>query len=408
MAASFIFTRFRHHTSQRVDSLSQKSQWTDWRWQLASSIRNKKDFENYLQQNNIPNVVEIMQRYDFSVQEEIRLTPFLLSLVDWSNPCDPIAAQHLPSKKEHTQTHHISSVWEQTSDFLDQDNRMLQKKYPDIVVLRLSNTCHSYCRFCFEKERTLLNRVPTKTGEDEFQACIEIIQRQPNIRQVLVTGGDPLVLPDNILLDRVEKLLKIPQIRIVRINSRAWLHNPFRFTAELAEKLGQLQRDSWTWGQTRGKEIHLGTHFNHPNELTPEALAAVRLMQQHGLHIYNQTVLLKNINDSFETIFELFKKLREENVRLHYFSHAMPVPGTEHLRTPVRKGQEIMQKLRQSKEFRGQLPHYEMSHVLGKQIVPDSMNENFYEATKEKSNESIIRFLSDITGQWEEYPDGKG
>ncbi len=380
--------------------------WIDWRWQLAASIRNENDFQNYLAQQKIAVPDEIIKRYDFSVQEDIRLTPFLLSLIDWSNPSDPVALQHLPSKAEHIQTHTLSSVWEQKTDFLDNENRMLQQKYPDIVVLRLSNTCHSFCRFCFEKERTLLSNVPTKTGGDEFQTCINKITKDASIRQVLVTGGDPLILPDHILLERIERLLRIPHIRLVRINTRAWLHNPFRFTPELAEKLGELQKNSWGWSQVRGKEIHLGTHFNHTKELTPETTIAIRLMQQHGLHIYNQTVLLRNINDSFKTIFELFKKLREENVRLHYFSHAMPVPGTEHLRTSVQKGQEIMQKLRQSKEFRGQLPFYEMSHVLGKQIVPETTNEYFYENQSEHSDQKIIRFLSDITGQWEEYPDG--
>ncbi len=329
-----------------------------------------------------------------------------MSLIDPKNPRDPIALQFIPREPElFPDTFNYQKVWENDKDFLDGANRLLQQKYPDIVVMRLANTCHSHCRFCFEKERTIKNNVRTLCGPAQIAAAIKIIRNKKKLRQVLLSGGDPLILPDHFIKNILEKLIQIPHLKTLRINTRALLQNPFRITEEFARMLGDIQNKSWKSHKNtqnklpRGKQIQVGTHFNHPKELTPEAITAIRRLQSKGIEIYNQTVLLKNINDDSKILQKLFHKLREEGVRLHYLSHAQPVPGTPHFRTKINKGLEILKKLKQTKEFRGQLPHYEFSHYKGKQLP------NVGEKLQIKNNS--ISFLSDTSDKWETYPDGE-
>lgn len=387
-------------------------QWYNWRWQLTHLVQNGPELQRYVRGINselVRRLDTITNRRYENGSDQMRLTPYLISLIDWNNPSDPIALQHLPALLElEPDPFAFDEVWEKKTDFLDGDNRLLQQKYPDIMVLRLSNTCHSFCRFCFEKERTLRQDVPTMAGPTQFAEAVNLLTHSPQVRQVLVSGGDPLIVPDEILVERITALAAIPHISTIRINTRSFLHNPFRITRQLAERLAEIQTNSWS-AKERGVQIHLGTHFNHPNELAPAAIEAIRLLQRAGLHIYNQTVLLKNINDNATILQTLFRRLRIENVRLHYLSIAMAVPRTSHFRTSVRSAQQLMRELRRLKEFRGQLPHLELSHHTGKQIVPDTMNDYFYETTIKKNGNTyrMIKFLSDITGQWELFPDGE-
>lgn len=355
-------------------------QWQDWRWQLSNN--NNTEFSK-------PGF------------DAVRLTPFLMSLVDWNNPFDPIRLQHIPNEAELVQDQYeINKVWEQPVDFADGDNRFIQQKYPDIVLLRIANTCNAFCRFCFEKERTLRQSVKTAIGPAQFKKAIEFISNQSAVRQVLISGGDPLIIPDEILFLYLREIVKIPHISTIRINTRSLLHNPYRITKNFVDELSRIQTDSWNIsGRERGINIEIGVHFNHEKELSNEALKAIRSLRQGGINLYNQSVLLKGINDSSEILANLFRALRKENIRLHYLSHAMPVPGTAHLRTSVLVGQKIMKELRQKKEFRGQLPHYETSHFTGKQLVPDTLNEDFKIIKTECGSE--IHFLSDITGNLE-------
>ncbi len=387
------------------------SHWVSWRWQLTHCITSGTELARLvpLPSDQAQAIDAVSTTRYGNRADQMRLTPYLISLIDWTNPNDPIALQHLPSLQESASDNFLfNEVWEKSADFLDGTNRLLQQKYPDICVLRLSNTCHSFCRFCFEKERTLRHDVPTNAGPQEFKAAVEKISAAPLIRQILVSGGDPLIMPDEILVARISALAAIPQITTIRINTRSFLHNPFRLTPELATALATIQTHSWQT-KARGVEIQIGSHFNHPNELGPDAITAIHTLQQAGLHVYNQTVLLKGINDDATILRTLFHRLRTENVRLHYLSVAMSVPRTGHFRTSVRRAQEVMRGLKKFAEFRGQLPHLELSHHTGKQLVPDTMTDYFYETTAEKAGQRypIIKFLSDVTGKWEEFPDGE-
>lgn len=386
-----------------------EKQWTDWQWQLSQTIRTLPQLERYLalDPERLSTLRELYSSTDTNLGT-LRLTPYLVSLINPLDTHDPIGQQHLPVKEElSADDFKLNEVWEQSEDFLDDGNRMIQQKYPDIILLRISNTCHSFCRFCFEKERTLLHGVPTHSGPKEFAEAVEHIRRDTRVRQVLLSGGDPLIIPDRLIAERLEALITIPHLRTIRLNTRSLTHNPYRITPELTKLLQDIQHKSWQ-NRERGISIEIGVHFNHPQELTILAIHALRELQRAGIPIYNQTVLLKGINDDVNILQQLFRILREEGVRLHYLSQAMAVPGTTHFRTSVRRGQELMRELRHLQEFRGQLPHFELSHHTGKQIIPDTMNEFFYEETTERNGKPYrsIKFLSDITGNWETFPDG--
>lgn len=336
-------------------------QWTDWRWQLANTIKSLRDLEKFIPAGKLK-----MNQGDF---DAMRLTPYLTSLINFKNKKDPILLQHIPSINEKREDNFdYNKIWEKSSDFLDGSNRFVQQKYPDIILLRVANTCHSFCRFCFEKERTLKGKVRTIITPAHIRNAMQIIQRK-KVRQVLLSGGDPLILTDQGIKEIIEPLTRIPRLKTIRINTRTLLHNPYRITLEFARMLGELQKNSWREGKAKGKQIKIGLHFNHPNEITPESIVAMRRLQMEGIELYNQTVLLKGINDKTAILGKLFSLLREEEVALHYLSHAMPVPGTSHFITSINKGKRILEELLKSNEFRGQLPHYEDSRLDGKKMI---------------------------------------
>lgn len=389
-----------------------EAQWTNWRWQLAHAARSPQQLHEFYnlfakEQEVITSVIH--NQYQ-NGRDEMLITPHVVSLINPQDDHDPIRLQHIPDVVEIQDDQFLyEKVWEKDSDFLDGSNRMVQQKYPDIAVLRITNTCLSFCRFCFEKERTLRRGVKTISGPDQFNHAVELIRNDPCIRQILISGGDPLIIPDTILEQRLRLLLSIPHINCLRIGTRSLLHNPYRITHDFASMLESLQHKFFTGEQTSSKYISIGTHFNHLNELSSQSVTALRRLQHAGISVYNQTVLLKGINDSVGVLSQLFERLLRENVRLHYLFHAMPVPRTGHFRTSVRKGQELMRALRQLRQFRSQLPEFVIPHETGKQIA-EYMHDEFFEdrITISGKQYPMIKFKSDITGTWEEYIDGSG
>jgi lysine 2,3-aminomutase len=392
-----------------------KKQWFDWRWQISNSIKTADALEEFapeIGKKKITAIKKVLQHRYQNKSDEMRLTPYLFSLIDFKNHQDPVALQHFPQIEETEEDDFtFEKVWEIKKDFQkgnSDENRLLQQKYPDIALLRISNTCASFCRFCFEKERTLRHDVVTKISKTVYEKAIEAINANKKLRQVLLSGGDPLILNDEQLKQLFLPLLKIEHLKTIRINTRTLLHDPYRITDELAQMLGNLQRESWKWCE-KGKQIQIGLHFNHPQEITTEAITAIRKLQREGIELYNQTVLLKGINDNLKTLQALFRLLRAEGVRLHYLSQPMEVPRTSHFMVSVEKGQKLMEALRKTNEFRAQLPFYEMSHHSGKQLIPTMMNKNFKSTTHKKNGKTqkAIGYLSDVTGKWETYTNGE-
>jgi lysine 2,3-aminomutase len=256
----------------------------------------------------------------------MRINPYYYSLI--SKPGDAIWRQAVPSPLETEDTVCLA-------DPLDEENRSpvpnLVHKYPDRVLFLVHNQCAVYCRFCTRKRKVGTKEM--RISKETIKAGLEYMRQTPAIRDVLVSGGDPLLLEDNKLKNILDGLRSIPSIEIIRIGSRVPCTLPMRVTQKLAALL------------KRYHPLYINTHFNHPAEITPASAAACERLANAGIPLGNQTVLLKGVNDSPEIIKDLMHKLLKIRVRPYYLFQTDMTRGTNHFRTSIEKGLEIMQNL---------------------------------------------------------------
>jgi lysine 2,3-aminomutase len=244
-----------------------------------------------------------------------------------NDPTDPLARQVIPSAEELRGPENADPLGEDA----DAPVPHLVHRYPDRVLLLVTYQCAVYCRFCTRK-RTV-GKLPTPT-EAELDRAIAYIRGRPEIRDVIVSGGDPFLLSDERLSRILATLRAIPHVEILRVDTRVPCVLPQRVTPALCEALA------------RHHPLYVNTHFNHPREVTPEARAACERLADHGIPVGNQTVLLKGINDDPAVMKALVQKLLAARVRPYYLYQCDPVSGTEHFRTPVEDGLRIVAALR--------------------------------------------------------------
>jgi len=256
----------------------------------------------------------------------VRVNEYFLSLI--SSADDPIGRQVLPSPLEEAD---LAGEADPLAEDADSPVPHLVHRYPDRVLLLVTYQCAVYCRFC--TRRRSVGRLPTPT-EAELVRAFEYVKAHREIRDVIVSGGDPLMLSDRQLAGILGSLRSIPHVEIIRVDTRIPCAMPARVTAELCRELA------------RHNPLYVNTHFNHPREVTPEARAACERLADSGLPVGNQTVLLRGVNDDPKTQKELALKLLEARVRPYYLYQCDPVAGTGHFRTDVRKGLEIIGALR--------------------------------------------------------------
>ncbi len=253
------------------------------------------------------------------------VTPYALALIDPENARCPLRRQMIPSERELKDRLGMMDPLDETLHSPVPDCIHL---YPDRVALCVSRNCAMYCRFCFRKRRTHEN-VPA----DAFEQALAYIEKTPRIRDVLVTGGDPLMLPDRVLLDRLARLHRIPHVQILRVGTRTPAMLPMRITPALVRGLKRLQ------------PIYVNVQFNHPRELTAESKKALAMLADAGIPLGNQSVLLKGVNDTLAVMRRLVHELLENRVRPYYLFHPHLVEGTEHFRPPIEVGLKIMEGL---------------------------------------------------------------
>ena len=302
------------------------AQWLDVRWQLKHTVRTAGDVARLLPLSEAEqaSIDRLGKSYRFAV------TPYYFSLIDPWDPHDPIRRMIVPSVEEEVDLDQgeVDPLGEQA----DQVAPGLTHRYPDRVLFVITSFCTSYCRFCIRKR----NWRGSDAASDprEVDEALAYIRSHPEIRDVLVSGGDPLTLP----ISQLEYVLKgvraIPHVEIVRIGSREPVMLPMRIEPEL---VAMLERYAPLW---------VNTHFNHPNELTPEAAGAVDRLLRAGIPVNNQSVLLAGVNDSLDVMKTLVRGLLKIKVRPYYLYHCDDVKGTAHLRTSVRRGLEILEGLR--------------------------------------------------------------
>jgi lysine 2,3-aminomutase len=299
--------------------------WNNWRWQLSNRINTVEEFEKVL-----PLTESERRALSATNLFRVDITPYFISLIDPNDPLDPIRKQVVPTDKELTP---FSSMMEDSlAEDRDSPVPGLVHRYPDRVLMLVTTQCASYCRYC---TRSRIVGDPSATfSRAEFEMQIEYLKRTPQVRDVLLSGGDPLVLAPKILEEILSRLRQIEHIEIVRIGSRVPVFLPMRVTDELCD---MLQKYHPLW---------LNIHVNHSNEISAELAEACDRLTRAGIPLGNQAVLMAGINDNVHIQRQLVQDLVRIRVRPYYLYQCDLVEGAGHFRTPVAKGIEIMEGLR--------------------------------------------------------------
>ena len=299
--------------------------WNDWRWQLSHRVNELEEVEQVL------NLTD-EEREGLSAPDKFRvdITPYFISLIDPDDPDDPIRRQVIPLGREQ------QAFTAMMEDSLAEDRHSpvpgLVHRYPDRVLMLVTTQCASYCRYC---TRSRIVGDPTQNfNRKEHEAQLDYLRRTPQVRDVLISGGDGLTLAPKLFESIIRGLREIPHIEIIRIGSRVPVFLPQRVDDELCEMLAKYH------------PIWMNLHFNHPNEITPEVSRAVDRLTRAGIPIGNQSVLLAGVNDCVHIQRALVHRLVENRIRPYYLYQCDLVAGSGHFRTPVGKGLEIMEGLR--------------------------------------------------------------
>jgi len=298
----------------------------DWRWQLRRAIRSAAGLERAL-------TLTAGERAGAMAAERggfpILVTPYLLSLADRQDPGCPIRRQFVPDIREWSPT-----PGDRRDPLGEEEHEVapgLIRRYPDRALLLVSDRCAGHCRFC--TRRRWVGRGGGAGPRARWAAALAYLARHPEVKDVIVSGGDPLVMSTRRLADLVASVRRIESVETIRLATRVPAVLPQRVTEELLVALRPYQ------------PLWVMTHFNHPRELGAEARAACRRLADAGFPVMNQTVLLRGVNDRAPVLAELFRGLVRERVRPYYLLQMDPVCGTGHLRTPVEVGRRLLEEL---------------------------------------------------------------
>lgn len=304
------------------------AQWDDWRWQLRNRVRSLTALASVVSEPVASPAIcrQVTRPYPLAV------TPYYLSLMDATEEADPLRRQCFPDPRE------LDLSVEKTADPLGEETTMpvpgLIHRYPDRCLMIVTNACAVYCRHC-NRKRIWRDKRPWNSRQ-WLQPMINHVARTPSLREVIISGGDPLLMSDALLDWLLGALRAIPHVEVLRIGSRAPVTLPMRVTSELCAML------------KRHRPLWFNTQFNHVREITPESAGACEKLLVAGIPVSNQSVLLKGINDDYESMRDLHIGLERISVRPYYLFHCDPVRGADHFRTEIRAGMEIMEKLRRT------------------------------------------------------------
>ena len=266
-----------------------------------------------------------------AAQFAVAVTPHLQSLIDPADAKDPIARQFLPDAAELVTHEH------ERGDPIGDDTHSpvpgIVHRYPDRVLLKLVNVCPVYCRFCFRRE--MVGPGSKGLSADQLDAAIDYIARHPAIWEVILTGGDPLIVSPRRLKEVIAKLNAIPHLGVIRIHSRVPVVDPARINDAMIDALKSSEKAVW-----------LLLHANHAREFVPESVAAIRKLVEAGLPMLGQSVLLRGVNDSPAALTDLFRAMVANRIKPHYLHHGDLARGTSHFRLSLAEGQNLMRRLR--------------------------------------------------------------
>jgi lysine 2,3-aminomutase len=323
-----IFDAIQQELGNRLEKDINVSLWKDWKWHIRHSIRSLDKFEQ---------VTGI--RFDMAKRKELEktfdkfplsITPYYLSLIDRENyENDPVFKQAFGGIEE------LTTIKSELKDPLSEDRDSpvpgLTHRYPDRVLFHVSNVCSMYCRHCTRKRK--VGDVDFVPSRDQLSEGIEYIRKTPQVRDVLLSGGDPLMMSDEKLDWLLSEIRRIPHVEIIRIGTRMPVVLPYRITDRLVRILKKYH------------PLWINTHFNHPREITESSREAIARLANGGFPLGNQSVLLADVNDCPRIMKYLLHKLVQNRVRPYYIYQCDLAEGLSHFRTPIGKGIEIMESL---------------------------------------------------------------
>ena len=300
--------------------------WRDWRWQFQSRVTSIKKLARILGRPMpwAEKIRPVLSAYPMAI------TPYYLSLIQQDGENDPLALQCIPDLKE------ISVLPNSPADPLNEDSCMpvpkLIHRYPDRALAIVTKTCATYCRHCNRKR--FWKTPEASTFKNRLGKMVRYVSDSPKVREVILSGGDPLTYDDGKLEMILASFAAIPHVEVLRIGSRMPAVLPMRITRDLCRML------------KRYRPLWFNTQFNHPAEITADAARACNMLQEAGIPVSNQSVLLKDVNDSPDVMQRLLYGLQKISVRPYYLFHCEPVKGCGHFRTDIREGLTIMEELR--------------------------------------------------------------
>jgi lysine 2,3-aminomutase len=341
----------------------------EFKEELEKSISTVKQLKRYV--NLAPDEAKMMEK--IIKVHPMRISPYYMSLIDWNNPDDPIRKMAVPSVEELS----LEGIYDTSGETENTVVSGLQHKYAETALILATNQCAMYCRHCFRKR---LVGLPNEEILKRFEDGADYIAKHQEINNVLISGGDPLVLDNEIIKRFFEVLDKIKHVRFIRIGSRVPVTLPSRLSD--SNLLATLRKYSKS-----DKRLHVVTHFNHPREITPQSIGAVNNLLEAGVLVSNQTVLLAGVNDNPDTIATLMNNLVSVGVVPYYLFQCRPVRRVKHqFQVPLCKGSRIVEKAKASCNGLSKRFKYIMSHVTGKLEILGIMDGEIYFKFHEAKN----------------------
>ncbi len=323
-----IFNEAQQEIANKIENDKSLSNWRDWKWQLKHAIKSLDQFELltgiHFEEEERKDLERTFDKFPLSI------TPYYLSLINTSNfRNDPVFKQSFGGVEE------LITLKSELADPLSEEHDSpvegITHRYPDRVLFHVSNICSMYCRHCTRKRKVGdIDFVPTKK---QLSKGIEYIRKTPQVRDVLLSGGDPFMLSDDMIDWLLSEISSIEHVEVIRIGTRMPVVLPYRITDELINILKKYQ------------PLWINTHFNHPREITASSKEAIARLADGGFPLGNQSVLLADVNDCPRIMKSLLHKLVENRVRPYYLYQCDLAEGLSHFRTPIGKGIEIMESL---------------------------------------------------------------
>lgn len=351
-------------------------QWEDWKWQIKNSITKSETLIKVLGKNKNGTIIDIPENH-----LPFRITPYFAYLLSTLSNDHPLYRTIIPSVNE------LNHIKEETEDPLDEENMSpvpnIVHRYPDRALFLVTGFCSAYCRYC-TRSHMVSKRTSISVSNVEWEIGFQYIEAHPEIRDVIISGGDPLTLRDDQIDYILHRLRNIKHVEMIRIGTKVPVVLPMRITPELMNIIKKYH------------PVYMSIHFTHPDELTTEVQNACNMIADAGVPMGSQSVLLKGINDNVDTFKELYRKLLKVRVKPYYLYSCDKIPGSMHFQSTIDKGLEIIDGLRGW-----------MSGYACPQFVVDtskgkiSLLPNFVKSVTELDNKRIYLFRNYANQEYE-------